>query len=208
MSNSNVKAPIVRLVGFWVVVTASSCGGSPHEVKTVAEEPDTWHNRGIWTEKQGDRTLVLVVGSSPNATLDRSSAMEAAEQVARERLAIYLGSTVQAFRERLARRRELVAKREGDDDKTGGAELTIQHDSGGRTIAERTVRGLEFANSHFEEDSDTLFVLGRMDLDSFRKTLLSDRALSETERQFAAKNADEIRAEMDAALEEARRLKP
>ena len=133
--------------------------------------------------------------------------MEQAEQVARERLAIYLGSTVQAFRERLARRRELAARRDGDD-KVGGAELTIQHDSGGRTIAERTVRGLEFANSFLEKDTDTLFVLGRLDLDHFRKTLLSDRALSEAERQLVAKNADEIRAEMDAALEDARRSKP
>jgi hypothetical protein len=210
MPNSNVRASAVALVSMAIVAGPAlwSCGGSRHEVKTLAEEPSTWHHRGIWTEKQGDRTLVLVVGSSGNASLDRSSAMEAAEQVARERLAIYLGSTVQAFRERLARRRELAVKRLDDDDKVGGAELTSQNDSGGRTIAERAVRGLEFANSHLEEDSDTLFVLGRLDLESFRKTLLSDRALSEAERHLVARNAAEIRAEMDAALDEARQLKP
>jgi hypothetical protein len=188
--------------------TSVGCGGSAHEVKTAGDEPATWHHRGIWTEKLGDRVMVLVVGSSPSATLDRSSALEAAEQAARERLAIYLGSTVQAFRERLARRRELAARKTGGDEKTGGAELTIQHDSGGRTIAERTVRGLEFANTYLEKDTDTLFVLGRLDLDSFRKTLLSDRALTEAERQLVARNADEVRAEMDAALEEARQAKP
>jgi len=184
------------------------CGGSAHEVKTVAEEPNTWHHRGIWTEKQGDRSMLLVVGASSNASLDRSTALELAEQTARERLAIYLGSTVQAFRERLARRREIAGKQIGDGDKTGGAELTVQHDSGGRTLAERTVRGLEFANSYLEKDTDTLFVLGRLDLEAFRKTLLSDRALSEAERRLVAKNADEVRAEMDAALEEARGSKP
>ena len=210
MSNSNVRASVVALASMAIVAasTVCGCGSSRHEVKTLAEEPSTWHNRGIWTEKQGDRTLLLVVGSSGNASLDRGSAMEAAEQAARERLAIYLGSTVQAFRERLARRRELAVKRIDDDDKVGGAELTSQNDSGGRTIAERAVRGLEFANSHLEEDSDTLFVLGRLDLENFRKTLLSDRALSEVERDLVARNAAEIRAEMDAALDEARRLKP
>ena len=205
-----MRAPVASLVLLAAVgagPAATGCGGSPHEVKTVAEEPHTWHHRGIWTEKQGDRIMVLVVGSSPNATLDRNSAMEAAEQVARERLAIYLGSTVQAFRERLARRRELAVQRI-DEDKAGGAELTSQNDSGGRTIAERTVRGLEFANSHLEKDTDTLFVLGRLDLENFKKTLLSDHALSEAERHMVAKNAAEIRAEMDAALEEARQLKP
>jgi len=209
MSHSKVKASAVALVSMVIMAasTVAACGSSRHEVKTLAEEPDTWHHRGIWTEKQGDRTLLLVVGSSGNASLDRSSAMEAAEQVARERLAIYLGSTVQAFRERLARRRELAVQRI-DEDKAGGAELTSQNDSGGRTIAERTVRGLEFANSHLEEDSDTLFVLGRLDLENFKKTLLSDKALSEAERNMVAKNAAEIRAEMDAALDEARQSKP
>jgi hypothetical protein len=210
MSNSNIRASAVALVSLAIAAATGTwgCGASRHEVKTLAEEPSTWHNRGIWTEKQGDRTLLLVVGSSGNASLDRSSAMEAAEQVARERLAIYLGSTVQAFRERLARRREAAFKPVDDDDKTGGAELTSQNDSGGRTIAERAVRGLEFANSHLEEDSDTLFVLGRLDLESFRKTLLTDKALSEAERHLVSKNAAEIRAEMDAALDEARRAKP
>jgi hypothetical protein len=210
MSNSKVKASAVALVSLAIVAGAAApgCGSSRHEVKTIAEEPTTWHNRGIWTEKQGDRTLLLVVGSSGSASLDRSTAMEAAEQVARERLAIYLGSTVQAFRERLARRRELTVKRIDDDDKVGGAELTSQNDSGGRTLAERAVRGLEFANSHFDEDSDTLFVLGRLDLENFRKTLVSDRALSEAERDLVARNAAEIRAEMDAALDEARKSKP
>jgi hypothetical protein len=210
MSNSNIRASAVALVSLAIAGATGmwGCGASRHEVKTLAEEPSTWHNRGIWTEKQGDRTLLLVVGSSGNASLDRSSAMEAAEQVARERLAIYLGSTVQAFRERLARRREAAFKPVDDDDKTGGAELTSQNDSGGRTIAERAVRGLEFANSHLEEDSDTLFVLGRLDLESFRKTLLTDKALSEAERHLVSKNAAEIRAEMDAALDEARRAKP
>jgi hypothetical protein len=211
MSKSRITASAAAALVSMAVVTGAAvagCGSARHKVKTVAEEPSTWHHRGIWTEKQGDRTLLLVVGSSGSATLDRSSAMEAAEQVARERLAIYLGSTVQAFRERLARRRELAVKRIDDDDKVGGAELTSQNDSGGRTVAERAIRGLEFANSHFEEDSDTLFVLGRLDLENFRKTLLSDRALSEVERDLVTKNAAEIRAEMDAALEDARRTKP
>ena len=210
MSKSNVRASAVALAALAIVAGSAvwGCGSSRHEVKTVAEEPTTWHHRGIWSEKQGDRTLLLVVGSSGSASLDRSTALEAAEQVARERLAIYLGSTVEAFRERLARRREIAVKRIDDDDKVGGAELTSQNDSGGRTVAERAVRGLEFANSHFDEDSDTLFVLGRLDLENFRKTLLSDRALSEAERDLVARNAAEIRAEMDAALEEARKAKP
>ena len=210
MSKSNVRASAVALASLAIVAgsTVWGCGSARHEVKTVAEEPTTWHHRGVWTEKQGDRTLLLVVGSSGSASLDRSTALEAAEQVARERLAIYLGSTVEAFRERLSRRREIAVKRIDDDDKVGGAELTSQNDSGGRTVAERAVRGLEFSNSHFDEDSDTLFVLGRLDLENFRKTLLSDRALSEAERDLVARNAAEIRAEMDAALEEARKAKP
>ena len=210
MSKSSVAPLAIAAVSITLVTgsAVSACGSARHEVKTLAEEPSTWHHRGVWTEKQGDRTLLLVVGSSGNASLDRSSAMESAEQMARERLAIYLGSTVQAFRERLARRRELAVKRIDDDDKAGGAELSSQSDSGGRTVAERAVRGLEFANSHFEEDSDTLFVLGRLDLENFRKTLVSDRALSEAERDLVTKNAAEIRAEMDAALDEARRSKP
>jgi hypothetical protein len=210
MSNSNFRASAVAIAGLAIVAgsTVWGCGSSRHEVKTIAEEPTTWHHRGVWSEKQGDRTLLLVVGSSGSASLDRSSALEAAEQVARERLAIYLGSTVEAFRERLSRRREIAVKRIDDDDKVGGAELTSQNDSGGRTVAERAIRGLEFANSHFDEDSDTLFVLGRLDLENFRKTLLSDRALSEAERDLVARNAAEIRAEMDAALEEARKAKP
>jgi hypothetical protein len=210
MSNTNRRPSAVALMSLAIVVgpTVWGCGSARHEVKTIAEEPTTWHHRGVWTEKQGDRTLLLVVGSSGSASLDRSSALEAAEQVARERLAIYLGSTVEAFRERLSRRRELAVKRIDDDDKVGGAELTSQNDSGGRTVAERAVRGLEFANSHLDEDSDTLFVLGRLDLENFKKTLLSDRALSEAERDLVAKNAAEIRAEMDAALEEARKAKP
>ncbi|HKQ68235.1 MAG TPA: hypothetical protein VJT73_02800 [Polyangiaceae bacterium] len=190
------------------VSTASACGGERHEVKTSAEEPATWRHRGVWTEKQGDHVFVMVVGSATSASLDRGSAMESAEQAARERMAIYLGSTVQAFRERLARRREVAARRSDDDETRKAAELTSQLDTGGRTIAERSVRGLEFANSFVENSTDTLFVLGRLDLDAFRKTLLSDRALSAAEREMVSKNADVVRAEMDSALEEAREAKP
>ena len=121
-----------------------------------------------------------------------------------ERLAIYLGATVEAFRERMTRRRE-VAGRSGEGEKKASAEQTSQTDRGGRTVAEQAVRGLEVVNTTIEKDTDTLFVLARLDFNAFRSVLAADRALTESERALVAKDAGEVRTELDAALSEARK---
>jgi hypothetical protein len=187
-----------------VVVGLSACAPAPVQVKTSQEDPATWRNRAIWTEKRGDAVYVMAVGSAGNASLDRSMSLDSAEQDARERLAIYLGATVEAFRERMTRRRE-VAGRASDKEKTSSSEQTSQTDRGGRTIAEQAVRGVEIVNSTVEKDTDTLFVLARLDFNAFRSVLAADRALSEAERALVAKDASEVRSELDAALADARR---
>jgi hypothetical protein len=190
-----------------LLVTCTGCAGSAQVVKSDANDSATWKNRSVWTEKHDDQTFVMAVGSASNASLDRTTSMDSAEQNARERVAIYLRSTVQAFRERLTRKREAIAKKPGGDEASGAAEVTKQDDSGGRTIADQAISGLEVINSEVEKDTDTLFVLARLDLAALRSVLAQDVSLTESERKLVAQNADEVRGEMDQALEQVRQAK-
>lgn len=176
------------------------------EVKTSVEDPNSWRKRGIWTEQKGDKTMVMVVGLTGNATLDESMARDKAEQDARERMAIYLGATVQAFRERMARQREIKAKRDGVA--SSAVELTEQTDRGGRTVADQAVAGLEIVNSYVDKETDTMYVLGRLDIESLRKVLAQDKSLTEEERKLVSQNSEEVKKEMDEALEQARQTPP
>lgn len=198
---NTVRAVIVALLA----TALPGCGPTGQApIKSAQEDPTTWRNRAIWTEKRGESVYVMVVGSASNASLDRGMSLDGAEQDARERLAIYLGATVEAFRERMTRRRE-VAGRSGEGEKKASAEQTSQTDRGGRTVAEQAVRGLEVVNTTIEKDTDTLFVLARLDFNAFRSVLAADRALTESERALVAKDAGEVRTELDAALSEARK---
>lgn len=183
-------------------VLLASCSGA--QVATNPEDPAAWRNRGIWVENKDNVAFVMVVGSTSHASMDRSMSMDTAEQDARERLTIYLGSTVQAFRERLARRIDKVAQKSGSSAAAGGAEQTDRSDRAGRTIAENSVRGLEIVNSFVEKDTDNLFVLGRLNFDAFRQVLAQSSALSSAEKAEIERNSEEVRQEFDRALQDAR----
>lgn len=185
------------------------CGGSPPAaVKTDTESPETWTKRTLWTEKKGDQVFVMVVGRASNASLDQTMAMDTAEQDAREHVALYLASTVQAFRERLSVLMSTKGKRDigGGEGKAGSsAELSEKNTNAGRSIADTTVRGLEVINSAVDKDTDTQLVLGRLDIAKLREVLAQSTALSELERQRINENAQDARDAMDQALEDARR---
>ena len=185
-----------------VCILSFSCGGAPSEPQTAADEPMSWWKKSIWVEKKDGGTNIMVVGRTEHASLDEGMAMDSAEQDAREKISIYLGATVVAFREKLKRRMSTAASRDGETSKA--AEITTTDDSGGRTIAENTVAGLEVVNSHTDEKTDRFYVLGRLDYENFRSVLEADQALSEAERQYIEKNSDAVREEMDAALQDAR----
>jgi len=190
-------------VAVGVSCLAACSGAAPAAKTTNTEDPAAWRNRGIWVEKKDGSTLVMVVGTANNASMDRSMSMDTAEQDARERLTIYLGSTVQAFRERLARRIDKIDKKSSGPAQSGATQ-TDRTDRAGRTIAENSVRGLEIVNTVAEKDTDTFFVLGRLNFDAFRQVMAQSNALSAAEKEEITRNSEEVRTEFDQALEDAR----
>lgn len=198
LSHMGVLLALTAMTG-----VAGGCGGKNEAIKTTPEDSASWRHRGIWVEKKGDISYVMVVGTSSSASLDHSMSMDTAEQDARERAAIFLGATVQAFRERMTRRREIAAKR-SDGEVAKAAEQTTQTDRGGRTIAEQAIRGMETINSFTDSKEDTLYVLARVDLQSLRNALATDPSLTDAERDAVTKDSNDVRNEMNAALDEAR----
>jgi hypothetical protein len=187
----------------------TACGSSERpRIHTETDAPETWVKRSLWTEKSGEKTLVMVVGRAGNASLDQSMAIDNAEQDARERMALYLAGTVQAFRERLATLASIKGKRGevGDGSVPGvAAELTSKDVRGGRALADTAVRGLEIVNSVTDKTADTLLVLGQLDFDRFRGILARATVLTVTERQLINENTEEVRRAMDQALQEAQK---
>lgn len=194
------------LVLFLCVVVSQlslvSCSEPSARPNTVVDEPMSWWKRSIWVENKDGASAIMVVGRTEHAALDEGMAMDSAEQDAREKVALYLGATVVAFREKLKRRMSVAASRGEGTQKA--AEVTTTEDSGGRTIAEKTIAGIEFVNSHTDQATDRFYVLGRLDYANFRSILQADQSLTDEERDFIKENSDAVREEMDAALAESR----
>lgn len=173
--------------------------GSRQTPKTEIEDASSWRYRGLWVEEQGNRTYVMAVGISPNASMGRTFAMPNAEEDARSKLSNYVGAVTKTFRERLARSETSVGK-----DTQGGvqnsAAATQRNDTADRTVADNFVQGMETVNSYIDEKSDELFVLARVDAEQLRRSLSASDALSEDERARVSQNSADVRAEFDAAL--------
>jgi hypothetical protein len=185
-----------------------ACGGSgAGEPASSASRADTpWWKKSVWTEKHGDATLIMVTGRTGNASLDEGMAMDNASQDAREQMALYLDATTTAFRERL-RKMISASGKKADGTVAGAAEKTETDMAGGRTLAEAAVRGLEVVDSRRDEESDTFYVLGQLDVKALRDALASSAALSEEERQRIEEDSAEVKEAMESAIEDARTAK-
>jgi hypothetical protein len=67
---------------------AVACGGGGAQV--APEDTDTWRTRGLWIEKHGDTSLVMVVGRAENASMGETFVLSSAEQTRASRLTIQL----------------------------------------------------------------------------------------------------------------------
>lgn len=182
------------------LITAIGCAGT----QVSPEDTDSWRKRGLWVEQEGETQIVNIVGRAENASMGETFVMSTAEQDARARLSIYLGATVTAFRERLARAMANKGKAAGADAPTGGYVATEDNRQGDRTIADNVVRGMETINSFTDKETDTFYVLGRVNLDTLRKVLSASDALSAAEKEFIAANSEVVSSAWKEAADDAR----
>ena len=188
----------IGLVLTGCLLVGSACGGR-QTPKTDMEDANSWRNRGLWVEKQGDQSFVMAVGVAPNASMGRNFAMPNAEGDARAKLSQYLGTVVKTFRERLARLDMAVGKAR-DGEVTTSAESTQRNDIADRSVSDNVVQGMETLNSYVDDKSDELYVLARVDAEQLRQSLSASQALSDAERAKVAENSAEVRSAFDEAL--------
>ncbi len=181
--------------------TVTTGCGSRQTPKTEIDEPDSWRNRGIWVEKEGDRSYVKAVGVAPNASMGRTFAMPSAEQDARAKLSEYVGAAVKTFRERLARMDSSVGK-DDDGDVTRTAQATQRNDLADRSTSDNLVRGMETVNTYVDGDSDELFVLARVDMEQLLASISNSDTLSPAERALVNSNSAQVRSEFEASFEQ------
>lgn len=193
-----------------VVLSLSVAAGLPACSGAKASVPgddDTvqWYDRPTVVQKSADgNAYVLVVGIGRNVSLDESMALSMAEQDARERMTLYLGGAVAAFRKRLNEQNEIATANSKASEGKSAAEQTNKFMLAGQTLAQNTVRGMEVVKA--KTMNNQKYVQGRLNLSAFRQVLAESQALSEAERAAIKTNSAEVDAAFDKALDEARNV--